>query len=245
MNTTAQVWQVTLFLLRDLTRSLVGAAPPALTLFFYALTFTYPADITYFTAVAGAALMLVSFIVTLIVGGWMNRSLSYPLLVHLHHRWQLLISVALAALLISLGMALLFTILALVQDKIAISLVVAVQIAGRWLALFIVSISLGLHTCRLINRRGYFWTLGSLVLLFSVDEWRGLWERWGILWPVHIVDAILWPVLTLLRVDPHLMTSAIGVSLLLAGLATLGIAAALLGLAVYRFHRRDLDWDTQ
>ncbi|MEZ4833285.1 MAG: hypothetical protein R2873_15090 [Caldilineaceae bacterium] len=64
---------MTAFLVRDLARSLAGAAPPALTLILYAFTFTYPADVNYFAAVAGACLLAVTYVTALLMAWRINR----------------------------------------------------------------------------------------------------------------------------------------------------------------------------
>ena len=85
-----QIGTLTAFLVRDLARSLAGAAPPALTLILYAFTFTYPADVNYFAAVAGACLLAVTYVTALLMAWRINRGISYPWLVLLRRRGSLL-----------------------------------------------------------------------------------------------------------------------------------------------------------
>lgn len=234
-----QIAVLTRFLLRDLARSLAGAVPPSLTLSFYAFTFTYPATVDYFAGVGGASLVAVAIVSTLVMAARVNRAASYPLLLRLRHRWDLLGAVVTSTLAVSVSMAVLYTVLALAQRKVSLPAGLVVQIGLRWLCLFLLAIGLGLLASKLVSRRGsYLWVLSGLALLFTVDEWRGLLAQAGLIWPVSLVDGILWPVRTLLLTDPF------AVDLLLAPAAGFTLLYALLLhlLAALLFRRKDLIW---
>lgn len=238
-----QITTLTAFLVRDLARSLAGAAPPALTLILYAFTFTYPATIDYFTAVGGAALLTVAFVSTLLMAWRINRGISYPWLVLLRRRGSLLAALFLSTLAVSVAMAVLFTALALIQRKIELSVLMALQIGLRWLPLFALMIGAGLLSSKLVSRgASYLIAPAILALLFTVDEWRGMLERNQLGGATQIVGAIAWPVRTLLLVDPRTVTAATAAPLLLAVFFCLSIAALLLWMAALSFARKDLIW---
>jgi hypothetical protein len=238
-----QITTLTAFLVRDLARSLAGAAPPALTLILYTFTFTYPATIDYFTAVGGASLQAVTFVSTLLMAWRINRGISYPWLVLLRRRGSLLAALALSTLAVSVAMALLFTALALIQRKIDLSALMAVQIGLRWLPLFGLTIGAGLLSSKLVSRGGTYLVVPAvLAAFFTVDEWRGILERNQLGGVVEIVSAIAWPVRTLLLVDPLTVTGSTVASLIVAALLCVAATLLLFWLSVRSFERKDLIW---
>lgn len=242
-NPVRQIGTLTAFLVRDLARSLAGAAPPAMTLILYSFTFTYPAGIDYFAAVAGASLLTVAYVTTLLLAWRINRGISYPWLVLLRRRGSLLAALGLSTLIVTAAMTLLFTGLALVQRKIELSPMLAVQIGLRWLPLFVLAIAAGLLTSKLVSRGGsYLIVPVALAVLLTVDEWRGVLEHSGLGIAVQIVNVIGWPVRTLLLMDPTTVNSSTLTWLTVAGLLSLLIAALLYWLAARSFDRKDLIW---
>lgn len=238
-----QVALLTFFLLRDFFRSLAGAVPPALTLSLYAITFTYPATVDYFTAVAGAALLVVAFVSTWLLAWRVNRALSYPWLVHLPQRWPMLAAVAWTAMLVTLGQAALFTILALVQDKLTLTGLLALQIAARWFCLFVLAIALALLSSKMTSRHGsYLAPLLAMALLLTTDEWRGILVRNNLHWPVQAADLLLGPLRILLLTDPRTLSPATTAALSGAALVILGTASLLSLLAISLFAHKDLVW---
>ncbi len=239
----SQIVTLTGFLLRDLARSLAGAVPPALTLIFYAFTFTYPATLDYFAAVAGAALLVVTYVTTLLMAWRINRGISYPWLVLLRRRGSLLAALGLSTLALSIGMAVLFTALALIQHKIDLSPILAVQIGARWLPLFVLVIALGLLTSKLVSRGGSYLAVPVLLaLLFTVDEWRGILELNQLDGIVQVVNGIVWPVRTLLLTDPLALTLSGAVLPVTAAILCLFGAAVLYWIAARSFAQKDLIW---
>ena len=242
-NPVRQIGTLTAFLVRDLARSLAGAAPPAMTLILYSFTFTYPAGIDYFAAVAGASLLTVAYVTTLLLAWRINRGISYPWLVLLRRRGSLLAALGLSTLIVTAAMTLLFTGLALVQRKIELSPMLAVQIGLRWLPLFVLAIAAGLLTSKLVSRGGsYLIVPVALAVLLTVDEWRGVLDHSGLGIAVQIVNVIGWPVRTLLLMDPTTVNSSTLTWLTVAGLLSLLIAALLYWLAARSFDRKDLIW---
>lgn len=242
-NPVRQIGTLTAFLVRDLARSLAGAAPPALTLILYAFTFTYPAGIDYFAAVAGACLLAVTYITALVLAWRINRGISYPWLVLLRHRGSLLVALGLSTLTVSAVMVLLFTGLALIQDKIELSTALAAQIGLRWLPLFVLMTAAGLLTSKLVSRGGAYLAVPTvLAVLFTVDEWRSVLERNQLGIAVQTVNAIGWPVRTLLLTNPEAVTASGVTSLLTAGVVVLILAAFLSWFAARSFANKDLIW---
>ena len=214
-----------------------------MTLILYSFTFTYPAGIDYFAAVAGASLLTVAYVTTLLLAWRINRGISYPWLVLLRRRGSLLAALGLSTLIVTAAMTLLFTGLALVQRKIELSPMLAVQIGLRWLPLFVLAIAAGLLTSKLVSRGGsYLIVPVALAVLLTVDEWRGVLEHSGLGIAVQIVNVIGWPVRTLLLMDPTTVNSSTLTWLTVAGLLSLLIAALLYWLAARSFDRKDLIW---
>lgn len=243
VNPVRQIGTLTAFLLRDLARSLSGAAPPALTLILYSFTFTYPAGIDYFAAVAGACLLTVAYVTMLLLAWRINRGISYPWLVLLRRRGSLLAALGFSTLVVSAAMTVLFTGLALVQRKIELSPELAVQIGLRWLPLFVLVIAAGLLTSKLVSRGGSYLVVPLvLAVLFTVDEWRGVLERSQLGIAVQTVNAIGWPVRSLLLTDPATVTASTVAPLVGAGLLVLSLAALLSWIAIQSFANKDLIW---
>jgi hypothetical protein len=163
----SRVLTLGLFLLRELFRSPLGAAPPALTLALYWITFYYPVNAGYFAAVGGADLVTVCVVTTLLLASRCNRAASYPLLARLRGRWELLGAIILASMLITVALGIGVGLLAVGLHTVTLTLEAAAAIASRWLAVFALAAVLGLHMSRLVSRRGSHLATVALVGLLA------------------------------------------------------------------------------
>lgn len=185
---------LSLFLLRDLYRSLLGVAPPAVALALYWLTFYYPVNAGYFAAVGGADLVIVCLVTTLLVASRCNRATSYPMLARLRRRWELLAAVILCSVGVTAVLGIGFSLLAVGSQRVALTWAEVGSLAPRWLAVFALSAAIGLHLSRLVSRRGsHLATVLSLALLVIVSDSRvGLGQEWAA--PRDLAKALLLPV---------------------------------------------------
>lgn len=172
---------LSLFLLRDLYRSLLGVAPPALALALYWLTFYYPVNAGYFAAVGGADLVIVCLVTTLLVASRGNRATSYPLLARLRRRWELLAAIVLCSLGVTAVLGTGFALLAVGSHRVTLTWAEVASIAPRWLAAFALSAAIGLHMSRLVSRRGsHLATVALICLLVTIGDSRlGLGQEWS------------------------------------------------------------------
>ena len=235
-RTAAMAW----FLLKELARSLLIIAPLALTLALYWIFFEWPGDVDYFAATGGFTLIVATLVTVLTLAGQLNRSSSAVTLLRLARRSELLAAMVLCVVVLGGLLAALYTVLALVQAKVAMQPVELLLIAPRWLALVLFAASLGLLLTRLTSRGGsYIVTFVALALFASATELRGVMERGSFAWLAVAIAAVASPVTTTLR-EPAIPVSGSGYLLSIAGV--LVFAAGLFALAAWLFRRKDLLW---
>lgn len=235
-RTAAMAW----FLLKELARSLLIIAPLALTLALYWIFFEWPGDVDYFAATGGFTLIVATLVTVLTLAGQLNRSSSAVTLLRLARRSELLAAMVLCVVVLGGLLAALYTVLALVQAKVAMQPVELLLIAPRWLALVLFAASLGLLLTRLTSRGGsYIVTFAALALFASATELRGVMERGSFAWLAEAIAAVASPVTTALR-EPAIPVSGSGYLLSIVGV--LVFAAGLFALAAWLFRRKDLLW---
>lgn len=229
------------FLLKELARSLGIVAPLALTLALYWIFFEWPGDVDYFAATGGFTLMAVTLVTVLLLASQLNRNSSAVALLRLPRRSELLGAVMVCAVVLAGLLAVLYTLLALLQAKVAIRPIELLSIAPRWLVLVLFAASLGLLMTRLTSRGvSYLATFAALALFATVVELRGVLLRGSFAWLAVVVTALASPVTLALR-EPALPASRAAYLFAVAG--TLIFATGLFLLATRLFRRKDLLWD--
>ena len=235
----SRVVTLSLFFTRDLFRSLWGVVPPALGVVLYWLTFYYAGTVDYFAAVGGMDLALVCLVTTLLLADRANRATTYPLLARLPHRGELLAAIAGSALCVTIPLAIVFAIVAQSLGVVQITLPEALIIAPRWLALFVLVTTIGLHLSRLASRGGSYlvaYLLLGLSLTVS-EQQRLLGPELG--WVPQTINVVTGPI-------AHLAASPVTpwepVPFLLALGVTSACSGLLFALAVWLFRRKNLMW---
>jgi hypothetical protein len=229
-----------LFLMRDLFRSLAGIVPLAAALAFGLIAFEYGMDQAQFITVAGVGIGTICLLNTLLLGSRMNRASSYLLVARLHRRTELLLSLIVGGLVITVVLAISITVGNLSADRLTLNFHSALWILPTWLALWLLAAALALPLSALTARTGSH-VLGYVLLtalLVITDQKTRLQVR-GFDWLVRIVTTILWPVSTLLS------RASAGIhdrSYFLALAGTLAYAVLLLSLADQLFEEKDLLW---
>lgn len=170
-----RVITLSLFLTRNLFRTLLGILPPALTLLVYRLTFTYrnQGDPDYFTAVGGLGLALVSIVTAFLVADRANRAAMYPLVARLPRRAELLAATVLSIVVIMLAMATLYTGCVIVFQNMSLTPIELMLIAPRWLVVFVFTATLGVLMSKLASRAG------SHLIVWGVARRNGVLARAG------------------------------------------------------------------
>lgn len=228
------------FQLRELVRSFGIAAPLAITLALYWLFFEFPGDVDYFAATGGFVLLLASVATTLLLAGQANRMSSTVVVVRLVRRAELLGAIVVSALAVAAAMAVLFTGLALVQAKVAMTAGHLAVIAPRWLALAALFAVVALHLSRLVSRGGsHLIALGLLALVATLVEQEGMLLRSSFAGLARAVLAVSDPIMAALW-EPAMPTSLAGYASGLASLAAYTLGLFLL--AAWLFRRKDLLW---
>jgi ABC-type antimicrobial peptide transport system permease subunit len=236
----SRVRTLSLFLVRDLYRSPAGAIPPLLALAFYWLTFTlFGVDADYLVAVGGFTMTLVALATTFVLAHRVNRAATYPFLLRLPRRADLLASVGGASLISTVMLAAIFVIAAMLRHDIRLTPLELFYLASRWLALFAFAAAVGLHLSQLVSRRNShllaFFLLGAFPTV--TDNQRHL-LRYGLDWLVRVFNILVYPVTTTMTGVLHLPL----VTYLSALLLTLLYTAILALLAAWLFRRKDLLW---
>ncbi len=225
------------FLLRDFSRSLWVIVPPGLTLALYRVFFLYGSDVPYFASIGAIILGLVCLATTLLLANTANRASTYALLARVPRRIELIAAIAASAFGITIVLAVLFTAGLWLSDQVPLTPVALLEIAPRWVALFLFVIAFGLHLSKLVSRGGSN-LVAYLVLILAAVSYEpmdypdtpvlNVMQDWTL--------RVLHPVTSTLLGDANLPQSA-----LLVGL-TLLYAAVLFALALWLFHRKDLLW---
>lgn len=235
-----RIWVLSSLLTRDLFLSLSGIVPLAAALAFGLIAFEYGMDQAQFVTVGGVGTMLICFLTTLLLASRANRASTYLLLARLHHRAELLASLILSSLCITIPLAILIAAGNLLTDRLSLELPFAIWILPSWLPLLLLAASLGLALSALAARDGSH-LLGYVLLaglLVANDQSATLAGR-GFNWLVRPVSAVLWPVGTLLA---QASAGALDRAYWLASALTLGYAAVLYLLATVLFQTKDLLW---
>jgi hypothetical protein len=237
----SRVATLALFFARDLFRSLQGIIPLALLAGLYYLTFTYANDkLDYFVALGGADLAAVCLVTLMLLAERASRAATYPLLARLPRRAELLAALLVGNIGVTLLLALIFMGVAVLRQNIRLTLLLALFILARWLVLFVFVTAFGLHLTRLVNCKGSFivaYGLAALVLLVRDEERVFLSDQFA--WLGQGVALLTHPVSSMLTAGGDAVALP---GLVLAGVLTLGYAAALFGLAAWLFQGKDLLW---
>ncbi len=230
---------LSLFLIRDMFRSLQGAVPPVLTLALYGLTRTDRLQVSYLLTMGGASLAFVCFITALLIANRSSRASSYPFLARVPHRAEFLAAIILSALLVTFAMAVLFVALALGFSQVALTRSEIASLILRWLALFLLAAGLGLNVVKLASRGGsYLLVIGLLAGMALLSELR-------VVLPPDL-EGLMGAVTLLVAPIRAVLTSPAGVLTLeqftLPLLQTIGYGLLLFVIAAMLFQRKDLLW---
>jgi hypothetical protein len=235
-----RVWTLTLFLVRDLFRSLAGIVPVAIALAFGLIAFQYGMDQAQFFTVAGVGTGLICSVTTLLLSSRANRAISYPLLARLHRRSELLAAPVVGSLIITAVLAALIAVANLLIGRLVLDFPSALWIVPTWLPLWLLAATLALPLSTLVSRGGSHLVGYALLLaLLLVNEKNAPPPIRRLQWLIRLVGTILWPPITLLS------RASAGVhdqTYLFALLLTLGYAVLLFGLATQIFVDKDLLW---
>ncbi len=235
-----RVWALSALLVRDLILSLTAAVPLAAALAFGTIAFEYGMDQAQFTTVAGVGTGAICFLAALLLASRANRATTYLVVARLQHRSELLRSLILSSLCITLPLAFMIASGNLLAHRLSLSFPSAFWILPTWLPFLLVTAALGLVLSGLVARKGSH-LIGFLLLagLLVANDQTGTLTDLGFRWLVQAVSAILWPVGTLLA---RASAGTYDRAYFLAGLLTFGYAALLYLLAVALFKDKDLLW---
>jgi hypothetical protein len=235
-----RVWTLTLFLIRDLFHSLAGIVPLAVGLAFGIIAFEYGMDQAQFITVAGIGTGTICLLTTLLLASRVNRASSYLLVARLHRRTELLAALVLSGLGITAMLAIVITAGNLFAGRVTLDFPSALWVLPTWLPLWILAASLALPLSALVGRGGS--NLAGYVLLAALliaNDRKAMLSDQGLSWLVRAVDAILWPLNTLLaRASAGIYDRLYA----LAWILTLATAALLFGLAASFLEEKDLLW---
>jgi len=236
----SRIWTLTLFLTHDLFRSLAGIVPLAVGLAFGLIAFEYGMDQAQFITVAGMGTGTICLLTTLLLASRVNRASSYLLVARLHQRAELLAALVLSGLGITAMLAILITAGNLLAGRVTLDFPTALWVVPTWLPLWGLAASLALPLSTLVGRGGSY--LAGYVLLAAlliVNDRSAMLSARGLTWLVRAVDAILWPVSTLLA---QASAGNHGRLYTLAWILTLTYALLLFGLAASFLNEKDLLW---
>jgi hypothetical protein len=235
-----RIFALTSLLIRDLFLSLAGIIPLAASLAFGTIAFEYGMDQAQFITVGGVGMLAICFLTTLLLASRANRPATYLLLARLRQRSEMLLSLSLASLAITVVLALLITSANLLAGRLSLSIPSAFSILPTWLPLLLVGASLGLTLSGLVARHGSHLLGYALLagLLVAHDQAAVIANR-GLHWLVRAVSAILWPIATLMARGS---AGTLDRVYFVAGALTLGYALLLYLLAATLFQDKDLLW---
>jgi len=235
-----RIYTLSLFLIRDLFRSLASLLPLALGFTFYSIAFEYGMDQAQFITVAGVGLGAICMLTALLLTGRANRASFYPLIARLHRRSELLVAVVAGSLAITAVIAFLMTEAALLQHRLALDLPSALWIIPTWLALWLFMAALALPLSSLVSRDGSHMVGYVLITaLLIANDRRSFLEEHRLSWLSRAVSVLLWPIATLLA---QASAGIHGRSYLLALVLTVVYAGILFGLATALLKHKDLLW---
>ena len=235
-----RVCTLSLFLIRDLFRSLASLVPLAAGFTFYGIAFEYGMDQAQFITVAGVGLGAICLLTALLLSGRANRASFYPFAARLSHRSELLAAVVAGSLAVTAVIAFLMTEAALLQHKLTLDFPSALWIIPTWLALWLFMAALALPLSSLVSRDGSHMVGYVLITaLLVANDRRSFLEERRLHWLSRAVAAILLPMATLLA---QASAGSYGRSYLLAMVLTVAYAGVLFGLATALLKHKDLLW---
>jgi hypothetical protein len=225
------------FVLRDFSRSLWVIVPPGLTLALYRVFFLYGSDVPYFASIGAIILGLACLATTLLLANMANRASTYALLARVPQRTELIAAIAASAFGITVVLAVLFTAGIGLSGQVPLTPAVLLEIAPRWVAVFLFVIAFGLHLSKLVSRSGSNLIAYVFLILAAVSYEPLEYPDTPLLNAAQrlTLDA-LHPVTSILLGDVNLLQSILMICL------TLFYAAVLFALATWLFHRKDLLW---
>ena len=231
---------LSLFLVRDLFRSLAGLVPVATGFTFYGIAFEYGMDQAQFITVAGVGLGAICLLTALLLTGRANRASFYPFAARLPRRSELLAAVVIGSLALTAVIAFLMAEAALLQHKLTLDFPSALWIIPTWLAVWLFMAALALPLSSLASRDGSHMVGYVLITaLLVANDRRSFLEERRLGWLGRAVSAILWPMATLLA---QASAGIHGRSYLLALVLTVVYAGILFGLATALLKHKDLLW---
>ncbi|MGB8646863.1 MAG: hypothetical protein WCF84_16605 [Anaerolineae bacterium] len=236
----SRVWSLTLFLLKDFSRSLRIVVPPGLLLALYRVFFLYGSDVRYLGAVGAIMLGFICIVTTLLVIGTVNRASTYPLLARLSSRDELIAAIMLASFIITLSLAILFIGWIILNQQVPLQPFDLIKIATRWLVIFILVIAFALHLSKLVTRGGSNLVAYLIVVLSLVSYQRAEYPSFLLLdWTENLFTRILQPLTALISGGSDLITLS---QYAIALAVTLLYSLLLYGLAIWLFRHKDLIW---
>ena len=235
-----RAFTLTSYLISDISRSLAGIVPLASTLAFGLIAFEYGMDQPQFTTVAGIGMGAICLATALVLASRANRATSFLLVSRLHRRSELLAALVLCSLVITTLLCLVVTFANLLTGRLTLDFPSALWIVPTWLPLWLLAAALALPLSALVGRGGSH-LAGYLLLagLLIANDRKAFLARQGLDWLTKVVDAILWPVDTLLA---HASAGIHNLDYILAWVLTCAYAVLLFGLAASLFHDKDLLW---
>lgn len=235
-----RIWALSALLVRDLFLSLAAIVPLTAALAFGTIAFEYGMDEAQFTTVAGVGTGAICFLAALLLASRANRATTYLVVARLQHRSELLRSLILSSLCITLPLAFIIALGNLLARRLSLSFPSAFWILPTWLPILLVTAILGLALSGLVARNGSH-LIGFLLLagLLIANDQKGTLTGLGLQWLVQVVSAILWPVGTLLA---RASAGTYDRTYFLAGALTFGYGALLYLLTVALFKDKDLLW---
>jgi hypothetical protein len=235
-----RIWTLTLFLIRDLFRSLAGVVPLVAALAFGLIAFEYGMDQAQYITVTGVGTGAISLLTGLLLASRANRASSYVLVARLPWRGELLAALVVGSLLITAMLTLLITGGNLLANRLTLEFPSILWIFPTWLPFWLLMATLALPLSPLAGQSSsevVAWVLLT-ALLVANDQKARLQER-GMDWLVRGIVAILWPVNTLLS---QASAGIHGRSYFLAMALTLAYAGLAFVLAVSSLTSKDLLW---
>ena len=235
-----RVWTLTSFFTRDLFRSLVGIVPLALALAFGTIAFEYGMDQPQFITVGGVGIGAICLLTALLLASRANRASSYLLVARLHRRSELFGAMVLGSLGITAVLAVLIAIANVLTGRLDLDFPSVLWIVPTWLVLWLLAASLALPLSALVGRNGsHLVGYALLTILLVVNDQKERLATRGFEWLVRGVNAVLWPVTTLLsRASAGIHDRTYWLSLAM----TLAYTGLLFALAALLFRDKDLLW---
>jgi hypothetical protein len=235
-----RAWTLSIFLVRELFRTLAGVVPLAAALAFGIIAFEYGMDQAQFITVGGLGISGICLLTTLLLASHANRATSFLLVGRLHHRTELLAALVISGIAITTLLTLLITAANLAMGRLTLGFPSVLWILPTWLVLWLLAAALALPLSALVGRGGSHiacWVL--LAVLLVVNDQKVKLQTVGLDWLVRASAILLWPVSTMLsRASADVHDRPFFVALAL----TLVCAAALFVLASQLFEDKDLLW---